>query len=122
MVFSDAPSLPTSVLGAAGGTRWSRSPAAIAIAVFSTRCNGRKLLRTNRYPSAPTRSTTPTPIPSCSQMSRVTVSSTSVSLMATMAVPVGEDVMITRQWGSPPPADVTVTGSGPNFPRSVMSG
>ena len=48
IVFSDDDRLPTSVLGAAGGTLMLRLPAAMACAVSSTRRNGRRLDRTSR--------------------------------------------------------------------------
>ena len=44
--FSAVVSRPTSVRSSPAGTRWERSPAAIARAVRSTSASGRRLLRT----------------------------------------------------------------------------
>ena len=59
--FSAVDSRPTSVRSSPTGTRWDRSPAAMARAVRSTSASGRRLLRTSRYPAAPSTARTISP-------------------------------------------------------------
>ena len=62
--LSAAPSRPTSVCSGAAGTRWDRSPSAIAAAVVSISRSGRSDRRTAHAPAAAPSSTMPRPLSS----------------------------------------------------------
>ena len=59
MTLSAAPSRPTSVDGGPAGTRWVRSPAAIAAAVVSISRSGRSDRRTATQPATEPSAITP---------------------------------------------------------------
>ncbi len=117
MALSARARFPTSVRAGPGrppsgsGTRRARSPAAIASAVRSIWLNGRRLVRTAHTPTAARRPSTPAPINTSSQTSRVTALSASDRFAATISrVPSGRGVMMVRHC-SPPRTASTVYGS-----------
>ncbi len=108
MTLSDFPSRPTSVRGSPSaisksGTRWVRSPSAIAVAVRSISTSGRRFARTTAAPRPDRRISTITP-PSSS----ITTSLCSVFATPVQRLPDVENLTVRRDRREDSPAHMSV--------------
>ena len=104
---------PTSVRGSHCGIRRSSWPPAMAAAVCSTSDSGRRLRWTTAKLAIPAMTSTPTPMPICSQTSERTVCWTSERSIATVVRPCGPRTDTARHSMSEPLTEGRVVGSGP---------